>query len=90
MEEDVFDRFISYIKQERLRQIGIDAVGVTHKERERNPNVTLSIIIKSQGKRGKEEGKKYKNNQKTMNKYFFSHIIMLHHKPTMEYKKNLY
>lgn len=32
MEEDVFDRFISYIKQERLRQIGIDAVVVTHKE----------------------------------------------------------
>lgn len=31
MEEDVFDRFLSYIKEARLRQIGIDAVVVTHK-----------------------------------------------------------
>lgn len=39
MEEDVFDRFISYIKQERLRQIGIDAVVVTHKEGESNERI---------------------------------------------------
>ena len=24
--EDVFDRFLSYIREERLRQIGVDAV----------------------------------------------------------------
>lgn len=34
MEEDVFDRFLSYIKEARLRQIGIDAVVVTHKKGE--------------------------------------------------------
>lgn len=34
--EDVFDRFLSYIKEARLRQIGIDAVVVTHKEGENN------------------------------------------------------
>lgn len=39
MEEDVFDRFISYIKQERLRQIGIDAVVVTHKEGEKDDRI---------------------------------------------------
>ena len=33
MEEDVFDRFISYIKEARLRQIGVDAV-VTIKRKE--------------------------------------------------------
>ena len=32
--EDVFDRFLSYIREERLRQIGIDAEVVTHKEGE--------------------------------------------------------
>lgn len=39
MEEDVFDRFISYIKEERLRQIGIDAVVVTHKEGEKDERI---------------------------------------------------
>ena len=39
MEEDVFERFLIYIKQERLRQIGIDAVLVAHKEGEEDERV---------------------------------------------------
>ena len=46
----------------------------THKEkREKNPNVTLRIIIKSQGRRAKEETKKarkqLKNNEHNGKKY---------------------
>ena len=47
----------------------------THKEkREKNPNVTLRIIIKAQGKRAKEETKKearkqLKNNGQKGKKY---------------------
>ena len=34
MEQTAIERFLIYIKQERLRQIGIDAEVVTHKEGE--------------------------------------------------------
>ena len=43
-----------------------------HKKRERNSNITLMIVIKSQGKRTKEgernKKKNCKNNHKTINK----------------------
>ena len=34
------------------------------KKRERNPNITLKIVIKSQGKSAKEEERKKKRNTK--------------------------
>ena len=40
--EDVFDRFLSYIREERLRQIGIDAEAVTHKEGESSRLLLIS------------------------------------------------
>ena len=39
----------------------------THKKRKRNPNATLRIIIKSQEKRTKEEGKKKDIQKQTPN-----------------------
>ena len=42
---------------------------IHRQKRERNPNTTLKIIIKSQAKRAKEETEKnYKNHSKTINK----------------------
>ena len=42
----------------------------THTKKKSNPNTTLKIVIKSQEKRAKEEGKKkdLKNKPKTINK----------------------
>ena len=41
----------------------------THTKRKKNPNTTLKLVIKSQEKRKKEEGKEtYKNKSETINK----------------------
>ena len=47
---------------------------ITHRKRERNPNVTLKIIIKSQGKRAKEKEikKDSKINPRTIHKMAIS------------------
>ena len=49
------------------------------KKRERNPNITLKIIIISQGKREKKKGRKsnYKNNQKTITKMAISTYLSI-------------
>ena len=52
----------------------------THTEkREKNPNVTLRIVIKSQEKRTKEEGKKrtYENKPKSINKMALRTYILI-------------
>ena len=47
----------------------------THKKRKSNPNTTLKMVIKPQGKRTKQEGKKetYKNKPKTIKKTAMEH-----------------
>ena len=50
----------------------------TQKKRERDPNITLKIVIKSQWKVAKEGTKKnYKNNQKTINKMAISTYLSI-------------
>ena len=51
----------------------------THTKRERNPTITLKIVIKSQGKRAKEDRKKknYNNNPKTINKMAISTYLSI-------------
>ena len=43
--------------------------------RERNPDITLNIVIKSQGKKGTK--KNFKNNQKTVNKMQISTYLSI-------------
>ena len=52
----------------------------THKKRERNPNITINIVIRLQGKRIKEEQrnrKELQNNQRTMSKIAISACLSL-------------
>ena len=39
MEEDVFERFLIYIKQQRLRQIGVDAVVTVKRKEPKNERI---------------------------------------------------
>ena len=39
MEEDVFERFLIYIKQQRLRQIGVDAVLTVKRKEPKNERI---------------------------------------------------
>ena len=41
----------------------------TYTKRERNPNITIKIVIKSQGKRAKEEERNKKDLQKQVTKW---------------------
>ena len=41
----------------------------THKKRERNPNITQKAVIKSQGKRAKEEERNKKEPQNKLTKW---------------------
>ena len=52
----------------------------THTKKEKNPNITLKIVIKLQGKRAKEEEKNKKNyriSQKTTDKMAISTYISI-------------